>query len=1025
MMHAMNEAISRVCAGPRDTEKALLEWVRVRRAESLAELNQKLRIIVPSRSLRHHLLAVLAREFGALAGLVVQTHRALAREILEYGGAELHTDFPEGREILLRQLVSEEGVFADTMGKLEDGYAPVVAALQDLLDAGLDEFNIEVLRDAVTETHPGPGRQRALALLRAAGRRLHLNELQADASLSGVLEPAVEMLENGVFPPSRGVLIHGFAEATGLVSKLLETLCRQHGAECLFDLPPDPAAPSQPDTGFRFVLRLADRISSPGRLEAMPWQAGKGKNVRISAFSAPGREAEIREIADRIRALLDGGAPPEGIGVVSRLIDQGMAASIRRHFSRLGIPFSVEGVSLPPGAVLRRTRALLRMFSSGDRAPVADWIEAAGSISGVRDPQLLETAFRSSGLSRLRDVENMDLEALCPEGDLEIPVVEGLDDTGKFRKAEIPRQELEAARDAISALLGTLSSAPGKSCPADTFRWIRRILDLLPAFSGESALLQSLDEMAAGLRGFPPVDREHVEAILPRLLNSSLAETPGGSGSGVQVLTVMEARSRSFKHLFLMGLNRGVFPRRAHEDPILSEQIRSAWTVILPEFPLAARSRLEESYLFAQLMDAAPELTLSWQSVDAEGNGTNPSAFIERLRLAGRIPAEIESVPDIFPAVEDPAKRRRPRPAIESAAIAALEGRREDMLRAVEVLQDRRVSHLRKLLDELDPPDPRNDFGFFLGNTGIGKPEKLTATRLESYFECPWRQFLEKELGLKPPPETLPAFIRLGGLLVGNTVHSVLQAIVSEAGAPADVFLETLRVKQPVRVLWPERKRLQQLLVEKARENARKSGLPALAAPLARVVRPLLDIAGQEDFQEGFRDILGAEVSGKLEIELEGLGHFRIEFRADRVDGLKDGLLLTDYKSGKSSGKTPLRKGKLQTALYACAGGGSSRGRYLYLHPDSKYRTLDTDMSSETMLRELCTVILRAWEDGLALPKWKAEGGLYSEPCRYCEVREACFRDDSTFRLRLQRALETAGPDHPLNAFLRYPEDSR
>jgi len=1014
-----------VCAGPRDTEAALLEWVRARRAGSLAELDQKLRIIVPSRSLRHHLLAVLAREFGALAGLVVQTHRALAREVLEYGGAEPPVGLPEGRELLLRQLASREEVFAATLGKLRDGYAPVVAALQDLLDAGLDASNIEVLRDAVTETGPGPGRQRAFALLRTAGRWLHFVGSQAPARRIGVLEAAVEMLENGVFPPSRGILIHGFAEATGLVSNLLEALCRRYEAECLFDLPPDPASPAHRDRGFRFVLRLGDRISGAGRLETMPWKTGAGTEVRLSAFPAPGREAEIREIAARIRGLLDGGALPEGIGVVSRFIDQGTAASIRRHFSRLGIPFSVEGASLPPGASFRRTRALLGLLTSGARTPAADWIEAAGNISGVGDPQLLETALRSTGLSLLRDIRDIDLETLCPKSDLEIPVVEGLDDRGKVRNAKISRKELEAARDAAASLLSALSSVPERGCPAGVFRWIRRILDLLPAFSEDSALLQYLDEMAAGLRDLPPVDREHIEAILPRLLDRILAETPGGDGSGVQVLTVMEARSRCFNHLFLMGMNRGVFPRRPDEDPILPENLRRAWSVILPELPLAGRSRLEESYLFAQLMAAAPEITLSWQSVDAEGNGTNPSAFIERLRIAGRLPPEFEVVPDVFPVVENPEKQRSPRPAIEAAAVAALGGHREDMLRAVETLEDRRISHLRKLLDELDPPDPRSDFGYFLGNTGVGKPEQLSATRLESYFQCPWQQFLKKELGLGPPPETLPAVIRLGGLLTGSTVHSVLEAIVSEAGAPVEISLDTLGGRSSVRVHWPEKKRLQQLLAVISRETALKRGLPALAAPLARAVLPLLEIAEKEDFSEGFRDILGAEIKGNFVIDIEGMGPVRIDFRADRVERLEDDLLLTDYKSGKSSSKTPLKQGKLQTALYACAAGGGSRGRYLYLQPESKYRALDIDISSEPGLRELCTLILRAWEEGLAMPKWNADGGLYFGPCRHCELKEACFRDDSTFRFRLQRALDAAADEHPLKAFLQYSGGTR
>ena len=48
-----------------------------------------------------------------------------------------------------------------------------------------------------------------------------------------------------------------------------------------------------------------------------------------------------------------------------------------------------------------------------------------------------------------------------------------------------------------------------------------------------------------------------------------VGEVPlGGQGAGVQVLTVMESRARTFTYLLVVGVNRGVFPpcrpRRPH-----------------------------------------------------------------------------------------------------------------------------------------------------------------------------------------------------------------------------------------------------------------------------------------------------------------------------------------------------------------------------------------------------------------------------------------------------------------------------
>jgi len=45
---------------------------------------------------------------------------------------------------------------------------------------------------------------------------------------------------------------------------------------------------------------------------------------------------------------------------------------------------------------------------------------------------------------------------------------------------------------------------------------------------------------------------------------------------GVPVLTVTEARGRTFDHLFVLGLNAGSFPRPLGEDPLLPDAVRSA-----------------------------------------------------------------------------------------------------------------------------------------------------------------------------------------------------------------------------------------------------------------------------------------------------------------------------------------------------------------------------------------------------------------------------------------------------------------
>ena len=67
-----------------------------------------------------------------------------------------------------------------------------------------------------------------------------------------------------------------------------------------------------------------------------------------------------------------------------------------------------------------------------------------------------------------------------------------------------------------------------------------------------------------------------------------------------------EARARTFDHLFLIGLNRDVFPRSMREDPLLPDDLRRILQRVLPDVPIKRAGFDEERYLFAQLLSARP-----------------------------------------------------------------------------------------------------------------------------------------------------------------------------------------------------------------------------------------------------------------------------------------------------------------------------------------------------------------------------------------------------------------------------------
>ena len=182
------------------------------------------------------------------------------------------------------------------------------------------------------------------------------------------------------------------------------------------------------------------------------------------------------------------------------------------------------------------------------------------------------------------------------------------------------------------------------------------------------ALMGALEALALEVPGDLDLAGAEAVLLLERALRGAETEGLGGAGGGVAVLSVTEARAHTFDHLFLLGVNRDVFPRRVSEDPLLPDALRRALEAVLPHVPRKQRGFDEERYLFAQLCAASPRVTLSWQGVSEDGRARTPSPFIERLRLAGRV---AEPLPGLL---SDAEAAPRLRPAFEHALLAGLHG---------------------------------------------------------------------------------------------------------------------------------------------------------------------------------------------------------------------------------------------------------------------------------------------------------------------------------------------------------------
>lgn len=1040
-MHPPSDTHPRVivCRGARAAERRLLEEIDGLSGTHLADLSRPLRVVVPSRSLRRHLLRAVARRRGAAAGVQVQTLFGLALEIVTRSGlAAPRAD--AAFEVQVRRLAAAEPTLHSSLDGMTDGYDAVVGAVRDLLDAGFlpgnEEGVLERLEDVAGEVAPERlGRSAALVRLAAAafdeGEERDL--LRSMRSLQ-MAEDAIRMGGPDLLP-TRALLVHGFADVTGVVADLLVALVRVLGGTVILDRPPDPAAPDRDDLGGAYLSRLEERMAHLDRVD----DGRTDPPPEIELAEAPDIEAEARWVAERVRDLLDDGVEPEDVGVVGRTLDS-MALPLRRHFRRLGVPFSGAGATVPGAGPRRRLRRLTGVLRRGSSADVELWIEARARQAGSAE---LLLGLRVLGLKKLTDLADLAVGGV-PRSGVRLPVAIGPEDEADGDGSPSRYLAQDALRRAIAEARHLVSVLDARPAAAPAVLHRRRTAAVLAAlgWDAETPELQTVSETLDGLTRELPEDYELTQAEWLKLIGDRLdgiGEVPlGGDGAGVQVLTVMEARARTFLHVLVVAVNRGVFPRVGHEDPMLPEAVRARLAAdVLPEMPIKGRSADEERYLFAQLLSSAPSATLSWHVYGADGTAT-PSPFVDRLGWRDGIGAPI-TVARLWSGGEIDS---RPRPAYELAVLAApsvaadgsrgvlgaaiAEGRADAGSIAWSVAPEAVAAARADLLAAVERPPGSVAASPWFGFSGAGvrvDDQVLWVTHAESIGTCPWRAFVQRRLGVQPMPDPLLGLPGIDGPMVGQVVHAVLEAVVAEAVDNGRDLADVLS-NEPTRVAWPDAGRLNELVEREAGRVADREGLgPMGMAPLlAARARQFLEVERALEWSGGaLSGVLGTEVEGRATVP--GVDHV-VRFRADRVDTDGEVTSLVDYKAAQpavDASTEPFRSANirrliargrmLQAAAYARAEGvRNGVGRYLYLRPkeDCKEEIREITIAGDAAdlvqpFEEAVGAIAAGRSSGIAFPRVEEADGRAAEHCSYCAVAEACRRDDSAFRRDLVR----------------------
>jgi ATP-dependent helicase/nuclease subunit B len=238
-----------------------------------------------------------------------------------------------------------------------------------------------------------------------------------------------------------------------------------------------------------------------------------------------------------------------------------------------------------------------------------------------------------------------------------------------------------------------------------------------------TALLKELNRLADALEKYAAhLSGKFAIALMRRILQGIAVPLLGEPLLGLQVMGLLESRALDFEHVFLLGASEGILPKSGvGPQSFIPDNIRRAWGLPIPENQDAV-----SAYMFYRLLQRSASVTLVYNAQADETTPGEPSRFLRQL--------EFESGYEFhyYDHVQDMAMEQSP---------------------AINV--DKQGDVLKQLNR------------FFSGE------QKISATALTTYMNCPLEFFYKYIAGIKEPEE-------LAENVEANSVGSILHLVMEK-----------------------------------------------------------------------------------------------------------------------------------------------------------------------------------------------------------------------------------------------------
>jgi len=654
-----------------DLEDALVDEVLKHKG---ADLLSPLLILVPSDLLRRRLKILLSRERRlALLNVQLLTFYQLSLRLqAESGGAppELRGDL--FLEEALRQIIRTRQPGTEPFAGIEEragGCAALWQTLRDLRDGLVDPAVVlEALGEGHFSQRASERTSQLLVLLQTFRKFCHEKTIadQSDLDRSATERvPWSRFLKQFV-----RVFYYGFYDLTQIQVDFFHAVARHYPTTLFFPLL--SAKPSH--DAWRFAERFYERYvqghntepaQEPAHEASLPpgarlFDEAKGrkysdfpKQWRCQITNTFGIHDEVATAAKEILKLVDDGKMQfHEIGVVARGLDS-YGRIVKDIFHKHRIPLA-GAIEEPLGQFpLTKAVILLQNLPAKDflRGQVIDLLSSpylqlqniAGDQSLPR-PDLWDLATRELAICkgvaewrRLRRYIRQDL------------VLRQISDDDEPRVIRIAAKQLASLADIVETLVADLIQLPPQASWQEyvaawkillkKYLGIAPVADMTaPSVDSEpgAEILAVLDQLAGLDSVENRVALNDFTHTFQRWLERSSAADDRRNRDGVLVLNVTAARGLSFRALFVLGMNEGVFPRTIREDAFLRDRDRE---VLERDLGYKVSQKLtafdEEKLLFTLLVGAARErLYCSFQRADDSGRALAPSWYVDELKRA-------------------------------------------------------------------------------------------------------------------------------------------------------------------------------------------------------------------------------------------------------------------------------------------------------------------------------------------------------------------------------------------------------